>query len=141
MESGQHAKEGEHAEVEDSFSREGASQEPDNRFRGGLVELKEALHVLLEVSIDQGDFLIGEDKGGHSREQDGNAVESLNTDTSSRVASVTSCHSSRKEGEDCTSVGRETGEDVGTISVNAPNNAHMFSRFRRDNLGILNLHF
>ena len=39
IESGQHAEEGEHAEVEDSFSREGASQEPDNRFRGGLVEL------------------------------------------------------------------------------------------------------
>ena len=108
--------------------------------------------MLLEVSIDQGDFLIGEDQRGHSREQDGNAVESLNTDTSSRVASVTSCHSSGKEGEDCTSVGRESGEDVGTISVDSPNNAHVFSRFRegdeppidinrRDNLGILNLHF
>ena len=39
MESGQHAEEREHAEVEDSFSWERASQEPDNRFRGGLVEL------------------------------------------------------------------------------------------------------
>ena len=68
--------------------------------------------MLLEVSIDQGDFLIGEDQRGHSREQDRNAVESLNTDTSSRVASVTSCHSSGKEGEDCTSIGREPGEDV-----------------------------
>ena len=57
MESGQHAKEGEHAEVKDSFSRKRASQEPDYRIRGGLVELKEALHVLLEVSIYQGDFL------------------------------------------------------------------------------------
>ena len=41
MESGQHTKEGEHPEVEDSFSRKRPSQKPDNRVRGGLVELKE----------------------------------------------------------------------------------------------------
>ena len=126
MESGQHAKEGKHAEVEDSFSGKGASQEPDNRIRGGLVELKETLHVLLEVGIDQGDFLTGENQRGQSREKDRNAVQSLNTDTSCWVSSVTSCHSSGKEGEDSTSVGREPGEDVGTISVDAPNNANMF---------------
>ena len=61
IESGQHTKEGEHSEMEDSFSRKRPGEEPNNGVRGGLVELKEALHVLLKVGGDEGYLLGGED--------------------------------------------------------------------------------
>ena len=107
--------------------------------------------MLLEMGIEEGDFLTRDDQRGHSREQDRKAVESLNADTSRRVSPVASCHPSGEEGEDSTSVGREPGEDVGTISIDAPKNSHVFSRFRegdepainvyrRDDLGVLHLH-
>ena len=74
-----------------SFGGEATSHEPNNRIRGSFVELEEALHVLLEVTSDDRDIWGGEYKSCQAREEDRDAIESLNSDACCRVASVTPC--------------------------------------------------
>ena len=64
-----HAEDGSLAKMEKCLYWEAASQEPDNRFWSCSVQLQEALHVLLEVSRDNGNFLDGEDQWGQAGEE------------------------------------------------------------------------
>ena len=74
-----------------SSEGEAATNEPNNAFRSGFVELEEPLHVLLEVPSEYRDIWGGEHKSCQAREEDGDAVESLNTDACCRVATMTPC--------------------------------------------------
>ena len=83
--------------------------------------------MLFEMTSDDGDICGGEDERSQAREEDRNAIESLNSDTSCRVSSVAPCKARGEERKDCSPVGSEASKNVRAITVDATDNTNMFS--------------
>ena len=62
-----------------SFQGKAASKKPNNWIRSSFVQLKEALHVLLEMASKQSNLLGGENEGTKTRVKDWDPIQVFNT--------------------------------------------------------------
>ena len=81
----------------------------------------------LEMARESRDILDGENHWRQSREQDWYAIKALHTNRACRVPTVSFCKARGEEGEHSSPMRREAGENIGGVSVDAPDNPHVLS--------------
>ena len=97
------------------------------------MEALELFQALLVVVVEDVLLSLVEDKRGKTTEELRSTIEKLNSKRSSRVSVVSSSKTSWEDSPESIVMGGDSGENVGEISMNRPQDANMLSLIREWN--------
>ena len=88
FQTGDHTEEGELTKVEKSSHREGASKKINSTCRCFLMELHKPCERVHVTVVEDFVFLLGQNKGAKTREEDRESIDALSLETGSRAGMV-----------------------------------------------------
>ena len=94
-------------DVEESSQGKTATKETNNSFWSCLVESLQSLQTEFVVVVEYDYISLGQNKSSHSTEEDRGAIQFLNTQSSSRITTMSSTKASRKHGHHSFGVSRD----------------------------------